>query len=168
MPSGILVIEDDADIRRGLCVRLQAHGYSTQAAADAITGHSLALRTKPALILLDLGLPGGDGLALLTKSRPSTTASIPVLVLTGRDPQKHEASALRMGAAGFFQKPPEVDRLIAAIQEQIGDPQPQDRTVSARQEILVVEDDADTRMGLIVRLRRPVTTPPSLLTPRLC
>lgn len=123
MPKGILVIEDDGDIRRGLCVRLQAHGYTTEAAADAITGHSLALKAQPALILLDLGLPGGDGLALLKKLKAlPATASIPVLVLTGRDPQNHEEAARQLGSAGFFQKPPEIDHLIAAIHDQIGAP----------------------------------------------
>jgi DNA-binding response OmpR family regulator len=155
MPKIILVIEDDLDTRRGLCVGLQARGYTTEAAADAITGHSIALKTKPSLILLDLGLPGGDGLTLLKKLKTQgPTGSIPVLVLTGRDPQEHEEAARKLGAAGFFQKPPEIHLLIAAIQEQIGDPELQDRTVGGRRKILVVEDDADTRMGLIVRLRQ--------------
>lgn len=155
MAKVILVIEDDADIRRGLCVRLQAHGYATEMAADAITGQSLALRTKPALILLDLGLPGGDGLALLKRLNGlATTSSIPVIVLTGRDPQVHEVASRQLGAVGFFQKPPEMDNLIAAIQEQIGDPKLAAPTPSGRPKILIVEDDADTRMGLMVRLRK--------------
>ena len=49
MAQSILVIEDDADIRRGLCLLLQARGYVTETAADAITGHSVAVRTRPAL-----------------------------------------------------------------------------------------------------------------------
>ena len=78
-----------------------------------------------------------------------------MLVLTGRDPQTHEAAARQMGAAGFFQKPPEVDRLIAANQRQIGDPATTGPNgFGAQKEILGVEDDADTRMGLMVRLRR--------------
>src|SRR5688572_23149937 len=100
MPQEILVIEDDADIRQGLCVRLRAHGYATEAAADSVTGLSLAQKMAPALILLDLGLPGGDGLSLLKKLKTlARTSSIPIIVLTGRDPAVHEAASRQLGAA---------------------------------------------------------------------
>ncbi len=158
MGARILVIEDDADIRRGLCVRLHAHGFATESAADVITGHQLALKTRPALILLDLGLPGGDGLSLLKRlGGQASTSSIPVIVLTGRDPQVHEPAARELGAVAFFQKPPEIDRLVDAIQQQIGAPQrhaPDALAAPQARKILVVEDDGDTRMGLIVRLRK--------------
>lgn len=154
MVKSILVVEDDPDIRRGLCVRLQAHGYSTEVASDGVTAQRLAIKTKPALILLDLGLPGGDGLALLKRINAlATTSSIPVIVLTGRDPQVHEQASRLLGAVAFFQKPPDVDGLIAAIEEQIGAPEPKAQAASSRKKVLVVEDDPDTRMGVIVRLR---------------
>jgi DNA-binding response OmpR family regulator len=155
MSTRILVIEDDPDIRRGLCVRLQAHGYATESAADAITGHSLAAKNKPSLILLDLGLPGGDGIALLKRLKSlASTSAIPVIVLTGRDPHVHEAASRDLGAVGFFQKPPEIEQLIAAIREQIGAAPAGESTTGRVKRILVVEDDADTRMGLMVRLRK--------------
>lgn len=154
MAQTILVIEDDADIRRGLTLLLQARGYATETAADAITGHGVAVRTRPALILLDLGLPGGDGLGVLQRLKSLTsTSAIPVIVLTARDPQRHEAAALAAGAVGFFQKPVDTDRLVAAIEAQIGDANAAPNAIR-RRKILVVEDDADTRLGLLVRLAK--------------
>jgi DNA-binding response OmpR family regulator len=152
MAQTILVIEDDADIRRGLCLLLQSRGFATEAAADAVTGHAAAVRTRPALILLDLSLPGGDGMAVLQrlKSRPNTSA-IPVIMLTARDPQRHEAAARAAGAVGFFQKPVDTDRLVAAIEAEIGAANAP-AAAAPRRTILIVEDDADTRLGLVVRL----------------
>lgn len=152
MAQTILVIEDDADIRRGLSLLLQARGFHTETAADAITGHALAVRTRPALILLDLGLPGGDGLGVLRRLKSlTTTSAIPVIVLTARDPQHHEAAALAAGAVAYFQKPVETDQLVGAIESHIGGAQAPAST-TRRRTILVVEDDADTRLGLLVRL----------------
>jgi len=152
MAQTILVIEDDADIRRGLCLQLEARAFRTEVAADAITGHAVAMRTRPDLILLDLGLPGGDGMTVLQRLKSlSSTSSIPVIVLTARDPQLHEAAALAAGAVGFFQKPVDMDRLSAAIEAQIGGANAP-ASAAPRRKILVVEDDADTRMGLLVRL----------------
>lgn len=152
MGKTILIIEDDADIRRGLSLQLEGRGFTTEAAADAVTGHAAAVRSRPALVLLDLGLPGGDGMAVLRRLKAlPTTSSIPVIVLTARDPQRHEADAMAAGAAAYFQKPVDTQRLFAAIEEQIGTSSaPQ--TAASRRKILIVEDDADTRLGLVVRL----------------
>jgi DNA-binding response OmpR family regulator len=155
MNKAILIIEDDADIRQALVLRLKSHGYTTHTAADAITGHALALRIRPALILLDLGLPGGDGIALLKKFGAfAATSAIPVIVLTGRDPQTHEEAARRLGAVAFFQKPPDVERLIAVIDQHVSSRQEDAPARATQRKILIIEDDADTRMGLVVRLRK--------------
>jgi len=156
MPKRILIIEDDADIRRGLSLQLQARGYTTDVAADAITGQSAAVKTSPALILLDLGLPGADGLMLLKRFKTlSTVASVPVIVLTGRDPAKYEQESLAAGAVAFFQKPPEIERLVSAIREQIGEAGTQTEQATAVQpKILLIEDDAVTRLSLSVQLRK--------------
>src|SRR5579859_7130621 len=141
MAKRILIIEDDADIRRGLSLQLQARGYATDVAADAITGQSLAVKTSPALILLDLGLPGADGLTLLKRFKTlGTVASVPVIVLTGRDPAKYEQESLAAGAVAFLQKPPEIEQLLAAIREQIGEAGTQTEQAAAVQpKILLIE-----------------------------
>ena len=67
--KSILVIDDDPDLALGLAVRLRAAGYDVSAAPDAITGFAKVRNEEPDLVLLDLGLPGGDGLTVLECNR---------------------------------------------------------------------------------------------------
>jgi len=95
----ILVVDDDSDIRLGLNVRLRASGYATAFAADGITAISMARKERPDLILLDLGLPAGDGFSVLEQLKMSAeVAHIPVIVLSARDAEGNEKRALKAGA----------------------------------------------------------------------
>ena len=112
----ILIIDDDADIRIGLNARLRAHGFETAFAEDCIGAVSTARKENPDLILLDIGLPGGDGFLVLQRLRANTQlACIPVIVITARDPHENESRAIKEGAAGFFQKPVDNDELLGCI-----------------------------------------------------
>ena len=112
----ILIVDDDADIRIGLHARLRASGYATVFAEDGMTAVTIARREEPDLVLLDLGLPGGDGFVVLERLRRHTQlACTPVIVLSARDPEENEKLALDAGAAAFFQKPAENDVLLDAI-----------------------------------------------------
>jgi two-component system KDP operon response regulator KdpE len=112
----ILIIEDDADLRRALNVRLRASDYETAFASDAIMALSIAKKEVPDLILLDLGLPGGDGFLVLERMKNITSlACTPVIVVSARDPQTNEKRALAAGAEAFFQKPVDNDQLMTAI-----------------------------------------------------
>ena len=113
----ILIIEDDQDMRRGLNVRLRASEYDTAFASDAVMALSIAKKESPDLILLDLGLPGGDGFLVLERLRNiGLLASTPVIVVSARDPQTNEKRALDAGAEAFFQKPVDNEELMRAIQ----------------------------------------------------
>jgi CheY-like chemotaxis protein len=113
----ILIIEDDRDMRRALNLRLRSCNYETVFASDAVMALSIAKRERPDLILLDLGLPGGDGFMVLNRLKDmETLACIPVIVVSARDPQKNEERALAAGAHAFFQKPVENSHLMVAIQ----------------------------------------------------
>jgi len=113
----ILVIEDDHDIRRGLNVRLRASDYETVFASDAVMALSIAKKEAPDLILLDLGLPGGDGFVVLERMRNiASLAFTPVIVVSARDPKTNEKRALDAGAEAFLQKPVDNDKLMKAIQ----------------------------------------------------
>src|SRR2546423_10463467 len=81
----ILVIEDEPVARADLEARLAANGYLVARAADAASALTVVNRERPDLILLDLGLPAGDGFLVL-KRLPKTDAfaNVPVLVITGR------------------------------------------------------------------------------------
>lgn len=118
----ILIIEDDQDMRRGLNVRLRASEYKTAFASDAVMALSVAKKEKPDLILLDLGLPGGDGFLVLERMKNvGLLASTPVIVISARDPKTNEKRALDAGAEAFFQKPVDNDQLMKAIWRALGE-----------------------------------------------
>ncbi len=113
----ILIVEDDREMRQALNLRLRSNNYDTVFASDAIMALSIAKQERPDLILLDLGLPGGDGLIVLNRLKDmATLATIPVIVVSARDRQKNEEQALAAGAHAFFQKPVENKELMVAIQ----------------------------------------------------
>jgi DNA-binding response OmpR family regulator len=77
-----------------------------------------ALRHEPQAILLDLGLPGGDGFCVLERLKHNTRLNrIPVIVVTGRDPREAEEKARSLGADGYVQKPVKEDELITSLQQ---------------------------------------------------
>ena len=118
----ILIIDDDQDLALGLKVRLRANNYATVFATDAISAISQARKENPDLILLDLGLPGGDGLVVMERlDNIESLSSIPVIVLSARDPQANRERALGAGAKAYFQKPIDNDELLAAIRKTLGE-----------------------------------------------
>jgi DNA-binding response OmpR family regulator len=99
----ILVVDDDPDLVRALRLRLRAHNCEVITASDGYSVIASAQKEHPDLIILDLGLPAGDGFVVLERLQTSDTlSSIPVIVLTARDPQNNEERALKAGAAAFF------------------------------------------------------------------
>lgn len=112
----VLIVEDDSDVRLGYNVLLTAHGYDTCFAADGAAAINEARSSKPDLILLDLGLPGGDGFVVLDRLRAMPNlALIPVVVVSARDLHGNKARALKAGAKAFVQKPWDDDELLALI-----------------------------------------------------
>ncbi len=120
-PSKILIVEDDADVRLGYQLLLRAHGYSTCFAADSMAAVSEARKQSPDLILLDLGLPAGDGFLVLQRLRTNLQlALIPVIVVSARDVQNNRQRALDAGARAYFRKPWNDDELLHAIARTLG------------------------------------------------
>lgn len=112
----ILIIDDDQDIRVGLNVRLRASSYQTAFAEDGLGAMGAARKENPDLILLDLGLPAGDGFVVLERLKKNTAfAHIPVIILSARDPQDNEERAKKAGAFAYFQKPVDDGELLEAI-----------------------------------------------------
>jgi two-component system KDP operon response regulator KdpE len=112
----ILVVDDDPDLVRALRLRLKANNYEVTTATDGYTAIAAAQKERPALIILDLGLPVGDGFVVLDRLQNSDTLSgVPVIVLSARDPHSNEERALKAGAAAFFQKPADNDELMNVI-----------------------------------------------------
>jgi two-component system KDP operon response regulator KdpE len=118
----ILIIDDDPHLLLGLTPRLTANGYSVVTAADAIDAIAVARKEAPDLIILDLGLPGGDGFVVLERIRNlAVLATIPVIVLSARDPVDNRKRSLEAGAVAFFQKPPENYEFLTAIRRALGE-----------------------------------------------
>lgn len=109
----ILVIEDEAQTRRFLRATLRAHEYQVVEAATVREGLAQAMSRNPDLILLDLGLPDGDGLDLLRTLRGSMRVPVIVLSARGREPDK--VAALDLGADDYLTKPFGVPELLARI-----------------------------------------------------
>jgi len=117
----ILIVDDDKDTLLGLAIRLKANGYQVASAVDAVSAISVARKEEPDLILLDLGLPGGGGFVVMERLRNlMSTATIPIIVVSARDPQSNKELAHKAGALAFFQKPVDNDLLLTAIRKVLG------------------------------------------------
>jgi DNA-binding response OmpR family regulator len=123
----ILIIEDDPDVRLGYHVRFKANHYDTFFAADAIAGLMEARKEKPDLIILDLGLPGGDGFVVMDRLKINPQlAVIPIIVVSARAGTANQERALKAGVNAFLQKPVDNNELLAVIRQALGDtPSPQ-------------------------------------------
>lgn len=118
----VLIIEDDADVRLGYHVFLKAHHYDTFFAADALSSVSEARKHQPDVIILDLGLPAGDGFVVLDRLQANPyLAVIPVIVVSARDIHANKERALRAGAKAYLQKPWNDEELLSLIGELAGE-----------------------------------------------
>lgn len=109
-------------MRRALNVRLRANNYDTAFASDAILALSIAKKELPDLVLLDLGLPAGDGFLVMERMKNIASLScMPVIVVSARDPEGNKDRALSAGAEAFFQKPVDNEQLMSAIRRTLGE-----------------------------------------------
>jgi DNA-binding response OmpR family regulator len=117
-PADILIVDDDPDMLHALEVRLKASGYGVHCAEDGIGAISEARKHTPDLIVLDLGIPAGDGFIVLDTLKTNLDlASIPVIVLSGRDRRANEERVLNAGARAFLQKPVQSNEFLAVIRQ---------------------------------------------------
>src|ERR1700733_5097747 len=113
-PTRVLIIEDDPAIRRGLMDALKFESFHVFEAGTAKIAMELATTVDCHLILLDLLLPGGDGLSILRKVR-ETRPALPVIILTARGEESDRIKGLQLGADDYVVKPFSVKELIARI-----------------------------------------------------
>jgi two-component system, cell cycle response regulator len=118
----ILIVEDDQDTRQLLKVRLESQGYGTAFAADAVTAIAVARTERPDLILLDMGLPGGDGVVVMERLKTfPALAHIPVVVVSAREPTVTSQRATEAGAQAYVQKPIDNEELLRAVRSALGE-----------------------------------------------
>jgi two-component system KDP operon response regulator KdpE len=113
----VLIVEDDADIRRFVRMALQAEGHEAFEADTMQRGLIDAGTRKPDLIVLDLGLPDGDGVDLIRELR--TWSAVPVIVLSARSDEVHKIAALDAGADDYLIKPFGAGELMARVRAQL-------------------------------------------------
>ncbi len=115
MTRRILIVEDDAAIRRGVVDTLEFNGYRALEAEDGTTGLERALRATYDLLLLDVMLPGVTGLQILEQVRASRP-TVPVIILTARGDEGDRVEGLRLGADDYVVKPFSVKELMARVE----------------------------------------------------
>ena len=121
-PADILIVDDDLDMLQALQTRLKASGFDVHCAGDGMGAISEARKHTPDLIVLDLGIPVGDGFAVLDTLKTNIDlSSIPVIVLSGRDRRANEERVLNAGARAFLQKPVQSNEFLAVIRQALGE-----------------------------------------------
>ena len=113
MSKHILVVDDDALMRRSLAFNLQQSGYRASTAGNAEDALALCQRDQPDLVLLDIGLPGMDGLDALRQIKDQFNT--PVIFVTARRRELDEVLGLELGADDYVTKPFDLDVLLAHI-----------------------------------------------------
>jgi DNA-binding response OmpR family regulator len=113
----ILIIDDDVGFLDLLRIHLSAAGYEVQVADDGVTGGRALLSQMPDLIVSDVNMPFLNGFELLSLLRSeASTASIPVILLSGRSDGDTMAKAVTLGAADFLTKPVTRDQLLESVE----------------------------------------------------
>lgn len=116
MTAKILVVEDEADTQLALTLRLETSGFAVLHATDVAGAIHIARSAWPDIIVLDLGLPDGNGYGVIKELKASAaTSSIPVIVLTGKDPEGNQEHSYELGAIDFFQKPVPYQWFLASV-----------------------------------------------------
>ena len=103
VPSKVLVVEDDEELRTAIVSALRWAGFLCSEAGNVERARKVIIKARPDILILDLGLPDGDGLSFLTELR--RTDSLPVLVVTARDTEDDKILGLEVGADDYITKP---------------------------------------------------------------
>ncbi len=143
MVKTILVVEDEATVREALARDLTAEGFAVITAADGLDGLAAARARKPDLILLDLLLPGMDGLSVCRVLRRET--DVPIIMLTARGTEMDRIVGLETGADDYVVKPFSMGELMARIRASL---RRADRQASGPRTVLA---SGDLKVDLVAR-----------------
>ena len=110
----VLIVEDDEAIATGLCLNLKLEGFQPSVAGDGQQALEVIHRDRPDLILLDIGLPGKDGITVIEELRAAQDRT-PVIVVSARGGEYDKVAALKLGADDYVTKPFALAELVARI-----------------------------------------------------
>jgi two-component system KDP operon response regulator KdpE len=131
--TAILLVDDDPQLLRALRVNLQARGYEVSSADDGASALAIAARTRPDLVVLDLGLPDIEGVEVVRGLRGWSSA--PIIVLSARHEERAKVVALDAGADDYVTKPFGMDELLARLRAAL-----RRATVSNDQPVIKTDD----------------------------
>jgi two-component system KDP operon response regulator KdpE len=137
--SRVLVVDDEPQIARALATNLRARGYDVDVAPTGEEALRLAAEHHPDVVILDLGLPGIDGLEVVAGLRGWTT--VPIIVLSVRDAERDKVAALDAGADDYVTKPFGMDELLARMRAAVR------RNLPSGEEPVVVTDTLRIDLG---------------------
>ena len=149
----VLVVDDEPQILRGLGTNLRARRYEVDTAPDGEQALELAARRRPDVVILDLGLPGIDGVEVIRGLR--AWSSMPIVVLSVRDQERDKVRALDAGADDYVTKPFGAEELLARIRaalRRVDAPSPpsepivRGRLVIDRERFRVLRDNEELRL----------------------
>ena len=154
--SSLLLIEDHGDIAEMLISYFQGRGFTVDYAADGLTGLHLAVKNSYDAIILDLMLPGLDGLSICEKLRQEARDSTPIIMLTARDTLDDKLTGLNLGADDYLVKPFAISELEARLRAQIR----RSRGEVSQQLLSVGDLEIDTATMSVKRAGEPLNLTP--------
>jgi DNA-binding response OmpR family regulator len=158
MPRKILIIDDDPLLRRSLSFHLEQAGYQVKTAPSAEEGLSLICREPVDLILLDIGLPGMDGLDALRHFNDQ--GNVPIIFITARRRELDEIVGLELGADDYITKPFDTSVLLARIKAVLRRSQQEPLFQPAPESFSVGDIDIDPKSHTVLLKKRPVELTP--------
>ena len=158
MPRSILVVDDDALLRRSLAFHLEQAGYTVLTAANAEDALALSLRKPPDLVLLDIGLPGMDGLDALQQFKAQ--GDIPIIYVTARRRELDEVVGLELGADDYITKPFDEDVLLAHIKAVLRRTRAASVSPSSQKPLVVGDLEIDPLAHTVLQNGQPVELSP--------
>jgi two-component system, OmpR family, response regulator MprA len=151
--AAVLLVDDDAPIRRMLERTLTAEGYDVAAVADGGSALAQVERSVPDVIVLDVAMPGMDGLSVTRRLR-AKGLPVPILLLTARDALRERVAGLDAGADDYLVKPFEVEELTARIRALLRRNQPPGDQLAFGDLVLELEGGLARRGGRDLELTR--------------
>jgi DNA-binding response OmpR family regulator len=158
MPKHILLVDDDALMRRSLAFGLEQAGYRLSSAENAEDALALSRRDPPDLVLLDIGLPGMDGLDALRHFKDRM--EVPVIFLTARRREFDEVLGLQLGADDYLTKPVNLDLVLAHVKAVLRRSGPQKIVLPVATPIVVGDLRVDPSAHTVTVGGRPIDLRP--------